>query len=154
MGNQVFRQKSLEQLSNVKASRDYLHAPSPRVWMLLSVVLALALGSTIYAFEITRQNTVQAVVTVSKSLIGADNSIMTSVTIDIPQSAENAVHTGTPVMIGDIRCKLDSIWTNQDGVVRAVVLLWNDEAITTLDEGTYDAEIILDSISPLGFLSS
>ena len=42
--NQIFRQKSLDQISSPEQLHDYLHVTNPTVWLALAAVILLLVG--------------------------------------------------------------------------------------------------------------
>ncbi|MEE0026645.1 MAG: hypothetical protein U0J70_03570, partial [Atopobiaceae bacterium] len=65
MNNRMFRQKSLDQMSSVEEPRDYLRTVGPRLWMLVSVVVLLVVGSAIYVRAATMENTAETIADVA-----------------------------------------------------------------------------------------
>ena len=55
MDNQVFRKKSLEQISSPEQLNDYLRVTNPAVWLLLTAVILLLVGVLIWS-SVHRQN--------------------------------------------------------------------------------------------------
>ena len=49
MGNQLFRQKSLDRISSPEELHDYMRVTSPRLWMILGAILVLLAGFIAYA---------------------------------------------------------------------------------------------------------
>ena len=149
MGNQVFRQESLEQLSNVKVSRDYLHAPTPRWWMILSCVMVLVIGFVLYTVARTHANTIQTTAAVA-TVTDSEGNSGALIQMSVPDNVTSVVKVGTRVMIGTYPGTIQAVSTYEDGETVATVFTDDENP----PDGAYDASIILDDISLLEFLSS
>ena len=57
MDNQLFREKSLKHISSPEELHHYLRVTGPRLWMILTAVVALLIGFIVYASTVTMENT-------------------------------------------------------------------------------------------------
>ena len=148
MENQVFRQKSLDQISSTEELRDYMHVTSPKLWMVLSVVLVLVIGFIVYASAVTMENTIQvkAAVSIEKEDDGSEEM---SIILTIPDSYQSVVKTDMEVRIGNDTGYVYSVYLFEDETDAVVVL---DDENRVLPQGIYDAEIVIETISPISFL--
>lgn len=156
MNNRLFRQKSLQQLSTVEEPRDYPCTVGPRLWMLVSIVVVLVAGSVAYARAVTVKNTVDTVATVGMVEDDEGNSGL-MIVLEIPSNVAKAVRSGTRVVIGDEPGELYLVSTDEDGSVTGYVMLDRptlmEDGTAILEDGTYDATIVLESVPLFGFIA-
>ncbi len=57
-GSDLFRAKSVEQIASPEQMHDYMKVTSPRLWMLLGVILALLVGFVVYASTAQMETTI------------------------------------------------------------------------------------------------
>lgn len=148
MDDKVFRKKSLEHISSTDDLHDYMRVTSPRLWMMLSVILALIIGFVVFACLVTIENNVETKAAVYR--YNEDGKDVMEIDLVIPEAVGDTVHTGMKVMIeqeeGTIRAIYDSDVSGKTAWVEL-----NDQSLK-LEKGTYDAKIIMETISPIQFL--
>lgn len=148
MNDQVFREKSLKQISNVDELHDYMRVTSPRVWMFLSVIMALIVGIIVYACTITMENTIQTKAAIYNGKEDGE-VVFTDIELEIPPDMADVVKPGMEVRIGKYTGEISSVYTDEESS-GALVLLDDDSVI--LPDGTYDSTIIIERVSPVSFL--
>ena len=148
MENRIFRQKSIEQISSTDELHEYMHVTSPKLWMILSVILALVIGFIVFASTVSMENIIKVK---AESRIDADDPSgkKTSITIDIPKAYESVVKPNMDVKIGAYNGHIGVIGQISGDYSFAVVFLDDNEQLPV---GTYDGEIILEQVSPISFL--
>ena len=124
MENGLFRQKSIERISSPEELHDYMRVTSPRLWMILAAVVVLLAGFIVYASTTTMENTRNIKVTVSRYELTEE------------QSAEGHVSLVAAA--------------NNDQVVTVIFEI--DRGIVPVNSGEYDAELVLESTTPISFL--
>ena len=127
MDNQIFRQKSLDQISSPEQLHDYLRVPNPTIWLIMAAVILLIAGAWLWSSLATTNMFVSGTADVS-------NGSMV-IRVDDPQMTD-LVKAGMKVLVGDSSEKISSIGYNADGSSFAV-------AETELADGTYTAKVIL-----------
>ena len=154
MDNGLFRKKSLERISSPEELHDYMRVTSPRLWMLLGAVVALLAGFIVYASTARMENTVTIRVQISQYEYAANDAgeigYITAVQAYLPRSMKDQVDSGMTVRIGREETKIGYI-----GVGEADTLFLNIEPnrdYLPLPEGEYDAELVLESTTPISFL--
>ena len=125
--NQIFRQKSLDQISSPEQLHDYLHVTNPTVWLALAAVILLLVGCLIWVSAASNDVFASATATVN------DGSMV--IQIDDPNMAKT-VKSGMKVLVSDTSVKVDSVGHNEDGTTFAV-------ADTMLADGSYPARVVL-----------
>lgn len=148
MDNKVFREKSLERISSTDELHDYMRVTSPRLWMFLSVILALIIGFIVFACLVTIENNVETKAQVYRYMDEGKDTM--EIDVEIPDTIGDTVHTGMTVWIeqeeGTIRAIYDSDVSGKTAWVEL-----KDPSLF-LKEGTYDAKIVMETISPIQFL--
>ena len=125
--NQIFRQKSLDQISSPEQLHDYLHVTNPTVWLALAAVILLLVGCLIWVSAASNDVFASATATVN------DGSMV--IQIDDPNMAKT-VKSGMRVLVSDTSVKVASVGHNEDGTPFVV-------ADTTLADGSYPARVVL-----------
>ena len=72
MENKLFRKESMDHISSPEQLHDYMRVTSPRLWMLLTAILALLVGFLVYAATVTMESTMDLIVSVDYGYISAD----------------------------------------------------------------------------------
>ena len=154
MENGLFRKKSLERISSPEALHDYMRVTSPRLWMLLGAVVALLAGFIVYASTARMENTVTIRVQISQYELEANEAgeieYITGIQAYLPRSMKDQVDSGMTVRIGREETKIGYI-----GVGEGDTLFLNidpQQDYLPPPEGEYDAELVLESTTPISFL--
>ena len=147
MENRVFREKSLERIKSPDDMHEYLHISSPRLWMVLSIILAFLIGFIVYAGIARIENVVsgQAEVYTFSDL---EKPICT-ITMQLPTGMDDMIEVGMEFRIEGQEGTVISVAAQNEYAY--VVAELNDPDVL-LKTGTYDAEIVLERVSPLSFL--
>lgn len=129
---QIFRQTSLDRISSPEQLNDYLHVTNPGIWVFLAVIILLLVGFFAWSFVGKLETTAKA----EAYSTGDEVMIMTSEAYDLK--------AGMKVRIMDREMTITYVEKDEEGT-RAL-------APAELPAGQYDAEVVLESISPIGFL--
>ena len=136
MDNQVYRQKSLDQISSPEQLNDYLRVTNPAVWLALTAVILILAGMLIWS----------AVASIDSFAAGTaqvqDGRMQ--VTFDDPQIAKS-IETGMTVKVGNTSAVISSVGQADNGNVFAL-------ADTTLADGNYPATVVYKSTQVLELL--
>ena len=144
MEKSLFRKESLEHISSPEQMRDYMRVTSPRLWMLLAAIAALLAGFLVYASTTKMETTVTMPVTVDE-----DGMIMAELT----ETQAEQIKIGMNVRIGGKNARVVEslrMLGSQENSIGMVLIQLTEEG--KLPEGVYDAEIVTESVSPIGFL--
>lgn len=155
MENNLFRKKSLERISSPEELHDYMQVTSPRLWMLLSAIAALLVGFIVYASTVTMENTMKIQVDVQfvdfteefQEQSGLQN--YTLVSAKLPASQMNQVDVGMTVRIGKETGKVSFVAIEENEIT---LIIETNKNILPLPDGSYDAELVLESTTPISFL--
>jgi len=143
MENQVFRQKSVERIASPEQLQDYMRVTTPGTWMVLAAVILLLAGLIVSSALVNVESkiTEQAVV--------AEDGLMLD--IALPLSQKSLVAPGMPVRVADREAKVSMVFQVEDEV-EVIATLPEDGA--KLSPGTYDVEIVTETVRPISFLFS
>jgi hypothetical protein len=154
MKNGLFRKKSLERISSPEELHDYMRVTSPRLWMLLGAITALLVGFIVYASTATMENTMPIKVKVSQYELetDADGEVeyMTAIEAHLPHTMKDQVDSNMMVRIGRIEAKIAYVGVGENETIFLNIDPGMD--YVPLEEGEYDAELVLESTTPISFL--
>jgi len=135
MQNQLFRKKSLERIASPEQLNDYMRVTSPAIWMQLGAVIALLAGILILAAV----NNLETTIDVRAQVDGGRASVI------VPLEKVGEVDAGEALRIAGREVKIDTVYMNEAGATVCTASL-------DAEDGAYDAEIVVDSVSPISFL--
>jgi len=156
MKSDVFRQKSLDRVNSPEDLNSYLKVTNAPVWFILAVVILLLVGGIVWAC-------VAKVETKAAGVVVADG---TSITCYVSEENIKSVEIGTIVRIDDTEYLVKGI-SDTSGAVELTLSPYcitlggfelgeNVYALTLegqLKPGNYACEIVLESVSPITFLT-
>ena len=135
MQNRLFRKKSLERVSSPEQLNDYMRVTSPAIWMLLGAVIALLAGLLI----LSSVNRLETVLPARVRIAGG------SATVVVPSDRASDVKAGQPLRAAGREVQIETVYLNDAGETVCTASL-------DVEDGTYDAQIVTDSITPISFL--
>ena len=154
MENGLFRKKSLERISSPEELHDYMRVTSPRLWMLLGAITALLVGFIVYASTATMENTMPIKVKVSQYELetnaAGEVEYMTAIEAHLPHTMKDQVDSNMMVRIGRIEAKIAYVGVGENETIFLNIDPGMD--YVPLEEGEYDAELVLESTMPISFL--
>ncbi len=155
MENQLFRKSSTERVSSPEQLNDYVCVSNPSVWMILAAVIVLLIGVCVWGV-FGKLDTKISTAGVSQ------NGIFTCFVAE-----ENAAKIkpgmelnvdGNVLSVSEISAKPISVNADMDeyllhlGGFSEGEWLYEVTADSTLTDGTYKAEIVTESVSPMSFV--
>jgi hypothetical protein len=143
MENQVFRQKSVERISSPEQLQDYMRVTTPGVWMVLAAVILLLAGLILSSALVNVESKITEQGTVTE-----DGSMLD---IMLPLSQKSLVAPGMLVRVADREAKIDMVFQAENEV--EVIAMLPEEGVK-LAPGTYDVEIVTETVRPISFLFS
>ena len=141
MDKQLFRKQTMERISSPEQLQDYMKVTSPGIWMVLAAVIALLAGFIIASATGTIESTLSARGQVQQGVEG--------VVVTLPLEQREAIRENMAVRVGDQTGHIDLIYESGDAL-NAVVKL--TDGANPLPEGTYDVEIVTETLRPISFL--
>ena len=155
MDSGLFRQKSLDKVSSPEQMNDYIRVTSPGVWLVLAAVIALLAGLLIWSVAGRLETTVAAA-----AVAGPEGTVLY-----IPEEEMDAIPSDAAVHIDGQNCVLGTpaarpvaVDESFDAYVLHISGLSDGQWVypvavdADLDEGVYEAKIVVDSVSPISFL--
>lgn len=131
--NSIFRKSTINRISSPEQLTDYLRVTNPGIWAILAAIIFLLGGLIAWAAVGTLETTTDARAVVSENtaqIISADGS---------------AFAAGMPFYIAEEEYRIASAETDEFG--RSVAY-----AEVSLPNGTYDAEVVVETVRPIEFL--
>lgn len=155
MNNQIFRKKSIDRISSPEQLNDYIRVANPGVWMVLSAVIILLAGICvwgIFGHLDTTMNTVGVCENGNLTCYISEDDISSvkegmKITVDNSEYEITSV-SKSPVTIDS---NIDS-YALHLGNLQIGQWVYKISAVTNLDNGTYEAKITTESISPISFV--
>lgn len=156
MQNGLFRQKSIERISSPEALHDYMRVTSPRLWMILAAVVLLLGGFIAYASTAKMENTMPIKVTVETYHMTEEETQgeardVTIVYSSLPEDQMEQIKKGMKLRLlketGTVSWLTSGV---QEGLVEVGFDM--DPLNYPLNDGEYDAELVLESTTPVSFL--
>lgn len=152
MEKNLFRQETLDHISSPEELHDYMKVTSPRLWMILAAVVALLVGFIVYASVATLENklNVKAEVYVYTDPETGERFVDDFMVI-IPDEKKDLVQREMVVRFAGYEGKIEYIIQDKDATGAHVSFEQPIDA-SNLEDGTYDAEVVLEQVSPIKFL--
>ena len=135
--NKAYRQKSLDRISSPEQLQDYMRVTNPGVWMVLAAVIVLLAG----IFAATVFGKLESTCKVRAHIQNGKAVLM------VEGEAADVVDEGMTLRIKDETAKIEDVYWITPESVEAV-------ATINLPDGSYDASIVLEVISPIKFLTN
>ena len=157
MQNNLFREKSIERISSPEQLHDYMRVTSPRLWMILAAILVLLAGFIVYASTATMENTLTIRATVASYQNSEEDQSngagerSTVVSAQVPASMLDSVKTGMKVRILKETGRVSFILESEDEDEANLIIEMDHDQIP-LKDGEYDAELVMESTTPISFL--
>ena len=141
MENQVFRQKSVERISSPEQLQDYMRVTTPGTWMVLAAVILLLAGLIVSSALVTVESKI-----VEQGVVDEEGLMLD---ITLPMEQKSLVAPGMTVRVADREAKVDMVFQAENELE---VLAMLPEDGQKLAPGTYDVEIITETVTPISFL--
>lgn len=131
----VFNQQALDKINSPEQLHDYMRVTNPGIWIILAAVILLLGGMFAWASVGKLETTANAMAVIEN---GTAKVMLTEIAA-APITSEMSVRINSQ--------DYDIATVEQDEYGRAVAL-----APVTLPDGSYDAKIIIETLSPITFL--
>jgi hypothetical protein len=136
MEKTIFREKNVNELNSPDELNEYLRVTSPSIWLVMAAVIVLLLGLIVWA-------SVGEIHTKESATVNVKGD---EATVYVSGARADMVRNGNIVEIDGQRTVLTDVSFDEYG--RAV----GKAKVSDLSEGTYQAEVIVESIKPISFL--
>ena len=157
MENGLFRKKSIDRISSPEALHDYMRVTSPRLWMILAAVVLLLAGFVVFASTATMENTIPIRVQLQtyqanpEAVDGLEEKEITLVSCLLPIDQMEVVKTGMKLRLGKEEGRVYWISTSEDDDKMTIIFEMEHQYIP-MNDGEYDAVLVLESTTPISFL--
>ena len=134
---------------------DFLRVSSPRLWIVLTVIVALLVCLIVFAATQRMENTMNIRVTVSSVDMSAEEGQgetavrYTQILGTSPTDVRELVNVGMEVRFSGLTGKVSMVMNDEKD---SFFEIQPDAEPIQLPEGTYDGELILENKTPLSFL--
>ncbi len=155
MDNRLFRKSSIERVSSPEQLNDYIRVSNPGVWMILAAVIALLIGVCVWGIFGRLDTKIPTAGTCENGVftcfVNEENAAK------IKSGMELNVN-GNALTVAEISAKPVSVNAETDeylmylGGFSEGDWLYEVTANGALADGTYKAEIVTESVSPMSFI--
>lgn len=155
MNEKIFRKKSVDRMSSPEQLNDYIKVTNPGVWMALAAIILLLLGICVWGIFGKLETTIN-VVAVSENgqtvcYVKEENisSVKNEMSVYIGEESYRIKSIGTqPVSVSENMSEYARhVGDLREGEWVYVVIIDGNIA-----DGTYKAQVVIDSVSPLYFV--
>ena len=155
MKESIFRKKSLAQVSSPEQLNDYIRVPNPGIWMILLAVIVLLVGVCVWGVfgHMDTDLKVAAVCKDGKLICYVKETDMKSVENGMPVTVNDKQYT-----VAGIESEPVSVSQEMSSYLLHLGELQKGEWVTPvtvntdLEDGTYQATITVESVSPMSFI--
>ena len=151
-----FRKSATDSASQPESLRDYLQVTSPRLWMLLTVVTVLLVGIIIFSCTTTMESTMDLTVKVKTYADGEErqpnipDGDYFSVSSILDLSMKDTVEPGMVLRLAGEEGKLVYMYSTPENKLGLAFEM--DNGPSGLEDGDYEATLVLESVSPISYL--
>ncbi len=155
--NKLFRKKSLEKISSPEQLNDYITVTTPGVWMILVSIILVLSGAVVWGIfgELDTRIRVPAVVVDDEAVLYVKADDLT--TIKAHQTVEVDDYDGFLLKVGTEGVRAGDVLGNlvlAEAEFDKEEIVYEVDGIVYAPDGVYLADIIVDSVSPLSFLTN
>lgn len=156
MADGLFRKKAVERVTSPEDLNDYIRVTGPGIWLVLGAVVALLVGALVWGALGRLETTL---------VVAAEADRDGSVVCYVPEEKIGSVAQGMTVNMGSGTYKLTEVpnrpvvvdgsfepYTLHVGELTAGQWVYPVTTDASLPEGVYEAQILVDSVTPLSFL--
>ena len=129
----LFRKKALERISSPDQLTDYLHVTTPGIWVVLAAVILLLGGLLVWASVGTLQTREEVRVMVQDHVAR------------VVPAGEGIIESGMTLQVASGEFVIGSVENDAYGRAEGV-------AETTLADGTYEGQLVVETFHPIRFL--
>lgn len=155
MNEQLFRKKSVDRISSPEQLNEYIRVSNPGIWMILAAIVILLVGAIVWGVCGRLDTTLPTVAVAEKG----------EVTVYVKEADMDSLKNGMTVRIGGREGQITEIAQTPiavDGSFSDYALhvgnLVNGEWVFAVKvsgdfaDGVHNAEIVVESVSPMSFI--
>lgn len=153
--NGLFRKKSIDRVSSPEQLNDYIRVSNPGVWMVLAAIIILLAGVCVWGIFGRLDTSLKTLATVKDG----------KVTCYVKEADAALVKAGMTVRIGDNEYTVESVspfpvavsddfgeYALHVGDLQVGQWVYSATVKGTASDGIYEANIVIDSVSPMSFV--
>ena len=144
--SEAVREQNERRISSPEELHDYMHVTGPGLWVMLAMIIILLAGLIILASTVTMENTMAVQVI---AIDTGTESQPTTMLCTLSGDRKGQIKIGMKVRVAEEEGTISTLVEDDEEVVATIV---PDRNGAKLKAGTYDAEIVLESTSPVSFL--
>lgn len=155
MNKQLFRKTSIERVSSPEQLNDYVRVSNPGVWMILAAVITLLIGVCVWGIfghletKILTAGTCENGVFICYVSEEKAEKIKSGMTVNVDGNVLSVAEiSAKPIFVS---ADMDSYLMYLGGFSEGE-WLYEVTANSALSDGTYRAEIVTESVSPMSFI--
>lgn len=155
MDKQLFRKASIDRVSSPEQLNDYIRVSNPGVWMILAAAIVLLVGVCVWGIF---GHLDSKIATAGKCENGIFTCYVREENVAKIRSGMTVNVDGNSLSVSGISAKPISADSDMDGYLlylggfSAGDWLYEVTANAALSDGTYKAEIVIESVSPMSFI--
>lgn len=138
MDEKIYRKKSLDKVKSPESLNDYLRVSNPGVWLILAAIIALLAGACVWGIFGHVDTKIKT------SAIAENGSVVCFVSAEEAQS----VKKGMTVRLDDKEGTVEKVSADSGNNSCRVTVK------ADVPDGTYSAEIIVESVKPMSFVTN
>lgn len=156
MDNQLFRKKNVDKLSSPEQLNDYIKVSNPGVWMILGAIIVLLIGVCVWGIfgNLDTKLSVAMVVKDGKAFCYLGENDAASVSAGMPVKLDGTEYEIVDVVKEPMAVsqEMGDYFFHISGFSQGEWVYQAEIGKTELADGVYQAEIVIDSVSPMSFV--
>ena len=155
MNNQIFRKKSIDRMSSPEQLNDYIKVTNPGVWMALAAIVILLIGVCVWGVfgKLETKLPVAAVSQDGQTVLYVKEDNIASVRENMSVYVGDETYKVTSVSSQPVAVTEEiSEYARHTGELSIGEWVYIVQIDGSLANGTYKAQIVTDSVSPLYFV--
>ena len=155
MNNQIFRKKSIDRMSSPEQLNDYIKVTNPGVWMALAAIVILLIGVCVWGVfgKLETKLPVAAVSQDGQTVLYVKEDNIASVRENMSVYVGDETYKVTSVSAQPVAVTEEiSEYARHTGELSIGEWVYIVQIDGSLANGTYKAQIVTDSLSPLYFV--
>lgn len=155
MDKQLFRKASIERVSSPEQLNDYIRVSNPGIWMILAAVISLLIGVCVWGIFGHLESKIATAGTCEN---GVFTCYITEEKIARIKPGMTINVDGMSLSVSEISAKPAAVTADSDSYLLYLggfsqgEWLYKVTADSALPDGTYRAEIVTESVSPMSFI--
>ena len=143
--SEAVQEQKRQKITSPEELHDYIHVTGPGLWIVLTMIIVFLAALIVFSSTIIMENTMD--VQVKAETVRTTGK--TELTCVLADSRKDLVKVGMKVRVAGEEGSISELF-EQDGEEMVLISMNREDA--RLREGVYDAEIVLEAVSPVSFL--